>query len=121
MAIDSIGSARTYANSELLSGVNLKTGVMLGSSVLMTVDYWPEGGNQFSGIYELKPDGSYRKWSLTCGSYDDLSRIIPASQGGWFFSDFEKDNIWHLFAEGVAETPLITRGEVPPGLGVLGV
>jgi hypothetical protein len=36
MAIDSSGAARTYAESDLLSGVNLKTGVPLGSSILMT-------------------------------------------------------------------------------------
>ena len=50
MAIDSNGAARTYAESELLSGINLKTGVPLGSSILMTVDFWPEGGNPFEGI-----------------------------------------------------------------------
>jgi len=119
MAIDSNGAARNYTDSELLSSINRRTGVMLGSSILLTVDYWPDVGNQFSGIYELNADGSYRKWSLTGGSYDGLSHIIAAPEGGWFFSDFEKDNIWHLSAEGVAETPMITRGDVPPGLGAL--
>jgi len=119
MAIDSSGTARTYAESELLSGINLKTGVILGSSILMTEDYWPGGGNQFRGIYELKPDGSYRKWNLTNGNYDGMTCIIPAPEGGWFFSDFERDNVWHLSEEGASETPLIAKGVVPPGLGVL--
>jgi hypothetical protein len=119
MAIDSNGAARTYAESELLSGVNIKTGTMLGSNILTTVDFWPEGGNPFEGIFLLKPDGSYRKWNLTGNDYAGLSRIIPALDGGWYFSDFERDNIWHLSAEGVAETPMITKGDVPPGLGDL--
>ncbi|VVB67425.1 Uncharacterised protein [uncultured archaeon] len=115
LAIDSSGVAHTYAESELLSGLSLKTGVMLGSNVLTTVDYWPEGGSPFAGIFELKPGGSYRKLNLGA-DYSGVGRIIAAPDGGWYFPDFEADNIWHLPGEGVAETPLITKGDVPPGL-----
>ena len=61
MAIESSGAARAYAESELLSGLSLKTGVPLGSSILMTVDFWPEGGSPFDGIFLLNHDGSCRK------------------------------------------------------------
>ncbi len=118
LAIDSIGSTHIYAESELLSGLSLKTGVMLGENVLTSVDYWPDGGSPFAGLFELKPDGSYRKWNLTA-TYPGMGRVITAPDGGWYFPDFESDNIWHLSGEDVAETPLIVKGDVPPGLANL--
>jgi hypothetical protein len=115
LAIDSNRTAKTSIESSLLAGINRKTGLLQGENVLVTVDYWPESGNTFSGLYELENDGTYRKWNLT-GDYGGLADIIHSPAGGWYFSDFEKDNIWNLPAEGVAETPLITQGDVPPGI-----
>ncbi len=118
MAIDGTGTAQTYAESEILAGINRKTGVFFGSNILMTVDGWNEGGNRYIGIYELNPNGTFHQWNLK-SSYGGLGYIISASVGGWYFSDFEADNIWHLSAKDTIETPLITKGDIPPGLAVL--
>ncbi|GEM_PF-1047058 len=115
VSIDRSGLAGIYAKADILAGVNRKSGAGLDDGVLVALDYWSEGGNAFSGFYELRPDGSSRKWNLT-GSYPGLGDVIPAPDGGWFFADFEADNIWHLRAEGQAEVPLITQGGAPLGL-----
>ncbi|HWQ19690.1 MAG TPA: S-layer protein domain-containing protein [Methanotrichaceae archaeon] len=116
LAIDSNGTAKTYIESELLASINRKSGTLQGEDVLVTVDSWSESGNRFSGIYELTKDGTYRKWNLT-KDFGGLADIIPAPLGGWYISDYEnREGIWHLPAEGVAETLLITQGDIPPGL-----
>jgi hypothetical protein len=118
MAVDKNGQARTLAESEVLAGINAKSGAWLGKSVLMTVDFWPEGGNRLGGLFQLWPGGNFREWR-TAASHGGLSDIIAAPDGGWYFADFENDNIWHLAAEDTPETPVITQGEVPGGLVVL--
>ncbi|HWQ20110.1 MAG TPA: hypothetical protein VN455_10070 [Methanotrichaceae archaeon] len=118
VAIYANGTARTYAQSEVLAGINGKSGVLSEENVLMTVDYGPEGGNKFSGIFDLKADGTYRLWNSTEG-YGGLASLIPAPDGGWYFSDFEKDNIYHLAREGDEAKPLISKGVIPQGLGTL--
>ncbi len=118
IAIDSTGTAYTYAESEILAGINRKTGVVFGSSILMTVDGWMEGGNRYSGIYELNPNGTFSQWSLK-SSYGGLGDIISAPDGGWYFSDFEKDNMWHLPAKGIAEETLIAKGDYTSRIGLI--
>jgi hypothetical protein len=117
MAMDSSGTAHTYAESEILTGLNRKTGVMLGSSVLMTVDGW-DGGNRYSGIYELNLNGTFSQWNLK-SSYGGLGDIISAPDGGWYFSDFESDNIWHLPGRAAAEEPRITKGDRSSRIGLI--
>jgi hypothetical protein len=118
MAIDGTGTARTYAESEVLAGINRKTGVMLGSSVLMTVDGWADGGNRYSGIFELDPNGTFSQWNLK-SSYGGMVDIISAPDGGWYFSDFESDNIWHLPGRAAAEEPRITVGDSSSRVGLI--
>ena len=118
MAIDSSGTAHTYAESEILAGINGKTGVMLGSSVLMTVDGWADGGNRYSGIFELEPNGTFSQWNLK-SSYSGLGDIISAPDGGWYFSDFESKNIWHLPGRAAAEEPRITVGDSSSRTGLI--
>ena len=118
MVVDRRGQARTFAESEALAGVNGKGGVWLGQSVLMTIDYAPDGGNPLGGLFQLWPGGAFREWK-TATIHGGLSDIIAAPGKGWYFADFENDNIWHLTAEGAPETPVITQGDVPGGLVVL--
>ena len=117
IAIDGTGTARTYAESEILAGLNRKAGVLLGSNILMTVDGW-DGGNRYSGIFELNPNGTFHQWNLK-SSYGGLGDIISAPDGGWYFSDFKADNIWHLPAEGAEEKPLITKGDYTSRIGLI--
>lgn len=114
------GRALTAVESELLAGINRKSGVVLDDGFLVAVDGWVEGGNRYSGLYELQRDGSFRQWNLSSG-YGGLGHIIAAQDGGWLFCDFEADNIWRLPAEGVAEVPLITGAEKPQGPGALAI
>jgi FecR protein len=119
LALDADGEARRFATGDALAGVNGKSGDMLpNGDILMTVDYWPEGGTRYGGVYQLSPDGSSREWKTAQG-HGGLSDIIAAPDGGWYLSDFENDNVWYLAAEGQPETPLITQGEVPRGLAAL--
>jgi tetratricopeptide (TPR) repeat protein len=105
MAIDNTGTARTFAESEILAGINRKTGVFLGSNILMTV----EGGNKYVGIFELDSSGTFSQWNLKSGH--NIWEIISAPDGGWYFSDISNDNIYHLAKKDAAEEPMITRGD----------
>lgn len=40
---------------------------------------------------------------------------LPSSDQGWFFSDFENDNVWLPRASSTSKTALL-KGEIPPGL-----
>jgi hypothetical protein len=109
------GTSSTHIESPLLGGTNMKSGVELYTGFLVALDYWPDGGSLFGGLYELRPDGGYSKWNLS-KDYSGLGDVIQAPDGGWYFSDFEADNVWHLPAKGKAEEPLITQGDRPRGL-----
>ncbi|HEY3281799.1 MAG TPA: dockerin type I domain-containing protein [Armatimonadota bacterium] len=114
------GAARIALSSPALYGINRKSAAQNGLNALVTVDYWPGGGNNLGSLEEVKPDGTYREWELS-EPHGGLSDIVPAPQGGWYLSDFESDVLWYLAAEGQKGVRLITKGEVPPGLGPVAV
>ncbi|MBW7885790.1 MAG: hypothetical protein H3C34_24800, partial [Caldilineaceae bacterium] len=118
LSVGADGVARYWMESDLVAGLNRKSGVWNGASLLVAIDYWPEGGNPFSGIQELASDGSVRAWE-TVTSFGGVTDMLPAPDGGWLLADFEQDNVFYLPAEGAAALPLITEGERPAGLWAL--
>lgn len=112
------GAARTYVRSDLLCGVNRKSGAAHDGAFLIGVDYWPDGGNRYGGLFRMELDGTFTEVTLKEG-HGGFSDLIPALDGGWYFVDFENDNLWRLPKIGEPETRVITSGEVPYGLGVV--
>ncbi|MGQ9698930.1 MAG: hypothetical protein ACUVRO_13180, partial [Armatimonadota bacterium] len=112
------GRARTYLRSDLLCGVNRKSGAGLGDGFLVGVDHWPDGGNRYGGLFQLKLDGSFSEVALK-EDHGGFSDLIPAAEGGWYFVDFENDNLWRIPKLGDPEARVITSGEVPYGLAVV--
>jgi hypothetical protein len=108
--------------SELAAGINFRGGAVVGDKLLITVDFWPGGGNRHGGLFELSPkDGKFRQWKLS-RDYGGMADIVPAPKGGWYFAEFESaDNVFHLAAEKTAEKPLITKGQPLPGPTWVGV
>jgi hypothetical protein len=103
------GAATLAVESGLLSGENLK-GVALGPSgeYVVGIDYAPGTGNSFSTVYRLNAAGSYQEWGLQ-QSHTGISQLVAAPQGGYYFTDFENDNIWHISAPGEPETPVLSQ------------
>lgn len=112
------GRAKTFVRSDVLCGLNRKGGAVYDGAFLVTVDYWTEGGNRYGGLFQLNLDGSFSEIALKEG-HGGLSDLIPAAEGGWYFVDFENDNLWRLPKIGEPETRVITAGGVPYGLGVV--
>ncbi|PIQ23468.1 hypothetical protein COW36_09225 [bacterium (Candidatus Blackallbacteria) CG17_big_fil_post_rev_8_21_14_2_50_48_46] len=63
---DACGGWKTAVSSELLAGINGKTAVPLktGTGYLTVVDYYPDGGNNFGGMFNLLQSGSYEQLRL---------------------------------------------------------
>ncbi len=115
LAADADGTARPFVQSELLAGINGKNGAWADGQVMVAIDFWPDGGNPYGGLFRLSGDGSFSEWKLAEG-HGGMADVIAAPNGGWYFADFENDNVWYLAAEGVPEQKLITQGDVPPGV-----
>jgi len=104
--IVSSGASSTVMESDILVGKNFRAGALYDNGYVVAVDYAPDAGNQFKGIYVMNNDGTYTTWNLSL-AHDGISDLIPAPQGGYYFTDFENDNIWHITTPGTAETPLL--------------
>jgi hypothetical protein len=111
--IEASGSSSSVTESDILVGQNLRAGALYGNAYVAAVDYAPETGNQLGGIYVMNNDGTYSAWNLS-QSHSGISDLIPAPQGGYYFTDFENDNIWHITLPGEAETPLLKSSPVAP-------
>jgi len=90
---------------------------MPDGSVAITVDYWPEGGNPLGGIMTLAADGSYTPWTFS-RNHGGITDVIAAPDGYWF-SDFEDDNIWYVPGAGGEEVSLLDPANTLPGVGDL--
>jgi hypothetical protein len=55
--ITSDGVTSTVRRGEPFAGLNYKTAVWDGEDLLVTIDYWHEGGTALSGLFRVKPDG----------------------------------------------------------------
>ena len=64
LAVTPAGRPGPTPRASVLAGVNGKGGAWVDGEVLVGVDYWPEGGNQFGGLFRLSPDGSFAEWKL---------------------------------------------------------
>ncbi len=115
--ITDLDSGRVVVSSPLLIGSNLKSVQVVPNGWLVAVDHAPDSGNTLFGIFHLSPDGTFRQLNLS-HDYHGLGDLIRARDRGWLFLDFEANNIYHLPAEGIAETPLLTKakGTIPVGL-----
>lgn len=118
------GAASTVYRGEPFAGLNYKSGVFDGEDLLVSVDYWPEGGNRHSGLLRVKPDGSFQPVQLPPG-FGDAGDLIPAPTGGWYLSDFGQNNIFMLQRksggssdepDAMTATALIRTGERPEGM-----
>lgn len=106
IALDTQGHSRPLLTHELLAGRNRKSGLDLGERLLIGVDGWYDGGNRHSGLYELTLDGNVTPVALQA-NFGGLSDVIDDGAGGWYFADFEGDNVWQRLPDGT-ETPLIS-------------
>ena len=118
LAVTPDGEARPYARSELLAGINRKGGAWVGGRVLVGLDYWPESGNPFGGLFWLSPDGSFSEWKLSA-NHGGIAELIAAPGGGAYLADFENDGVWYVSAEGQPEQQLIAPENMLPGVGAL--
>jgi hypothetical protein len=109
--IDANGISSTVTESDLLVGNNLRAGAPYGDGYVVAIDYAPAAGNQLSGIHTLNSDGTHTEWTLTQG-HSGISDLIPAPSGGYYFTDFETDNIWQITTPGKAETAVLTNPPV---------
>lgn len=109
--IDAAGNASVFADNAVLKGANWKSGAALGSSVLVAMDYAP-WESPYYGIYQIDPDGTTQLWPPWYGGLFD---IIPKPGGGFYFSDFEADNVYFISNKVTPETALISSG-APPAL-----
>jgi hypothetical protein len=66
IATDACGGWKTTVSGELLAGINGKGAVPLkaGNGWMTAVDYWPDGGNSFGGIFNLHADGTHTALKL---------------------------------------------------------
>lgn len=66
MGTDACGGWQTLVSAELLAGINGKAAVPLKNEAgwLAAVDYWPDGGNRFGGIFRLGPEGTATQVAL---------------------------------------------------------
>lgn len=109
--IDQDGLWRRVVESEVLEGTNYRAGAVHGDGFVVAVDYAPDTtGNGLKGIYLLNGDGTYSQWTLE-REHAGISDLIPAPGGGYYFTDFENDNIWHITEPGQPETAVL---EDPP-------
>ena len=106
--ISSNGTSTAVTQSDVLVGANFRAGALYDNGYVLAIDYAPAAGNQLSGIYTMNSDGTYNTWLLTQGHSAVISDLIPAPQGGYYFTDFENDNIWHITTPGAEETPVLT-------------
>ncbi|PKL75734.1 MAG: hypothetical protein CVV27_13855 [Candidatus Melainabacteria bacterium HGW-Melainabacteria-1] len=77
-ATDPCGSWSTAVSGDVLAGINGKAAVALKSSegYLTVVDYYPDGGNPYGGLFNLRPDGTSTQLKLKAdhaGTHDILS------------------------------------------------
>ena len=109
--IDSNGVSSKVIESDILVGKNFRAGAPFGNGYVVAIDYAPAAGNPLSGIHTLNSDGTHTEWTLSQG-HSGISDLIPAPTGGYYFTDFENDNIWHITTPGQAETALLKDSPV---------
>ncbi|NQV23554.1 MAG: PDZ domain-containing protein [Rhodopirellula sp.] len=118
------GVSETIRRGDVFAGVSYKSAVFDGQDLLVTVDGWAESGNVLSGLYRVKPDGSFHQITLS-SNFGDLGDIIRKPSGGWYLAEFGVDNIFDVqrsrselpdVKEAATATALITSGDRPPGM-----
>jgi hypothetical protein len=113
--IDGAGASRVVREGPALAGRNGKAAVWDGDDLLLSADYYPDGGSPLGGIYRVHPKGTFDKLDLK-PSFSDLGDLINGPEQTWFFSDFGKDQVYRLERTSAQPTPLITSGDIPSGL-----
>jgi len=111
--IDKTGFASTFATTDVLAGINRKSGVVDGADIIVTVDGWGGGGNRFSGVFVLHPDGSYEPWETDPG-LGGLGAILARPDGGWWLADFERDNLY-IMNRGGGKLREVIKKDIPGG------
>lgn len=103
------------SRSPVMTGISRRSLTRVGRDLLVAVDYWPDGGSQPGGIYPLRADGQVTPWpgSTPLGGLGD---IVAAPDGSLLAVDFEADGLFRIVGPEAPPEPLITAGEVPPGL-----
>ena len=100
------GASSTAMVSDVLVGANLRAGALYGNGYVVSLDYAPGSGSDLGGVYTLNGDGTYEPWKLSQG-HSGISDLISDPNGGYYFTDFENDNIWHITEPGQPETGLL--------------
>jgi hypothetical protein len=118
--IDANGVSSTVTESDILVGKNLRAGAPFGDGYVVAIDYAPDTGNGLSGIHTLNSDGTHTEWVLSQG-HGGISDLIPAPGGGYYFTDFENDNIWHITTPGEAETAVLSNPPSPVPVALMSV
>ncbi|MGE3724435.1 MAG: hypothetical protein AB7I41_02720 [Candidatus Sericytochromatia bacterium] len=118
--LDTLGKSSVYASHDLLRGPIWRHGAVVNGTPVVSMDYAPAAGVQTRGIYQFNADGSVTEWKNTL-SHDGLHDILPAPQGGVYFSDFESDNVWFKPDATAAETGMLdtSKGPIPGALASL--
>lgn len=120
LKLDPLGKATVYGSHDLLRGPIWRHGAVVNGVPVVSMDYAPAAGVQTRGIYQFNPDGSVTEWKNAQG-HDGLHDILPAPQGGVYFSDFENDNVWFKADATAAETGMLdsSKGTIPGALASL--
>jgi len=105
------GTSSVVIQADVLVGSNLRAAAPYGDGYVLALDYAPGSGSALGGIYRLAADGTYSEWGLTEG-HGGVSDLIPAPQGGYYFTDFENDNLWFITAPGQPERALLSSSPV---------
>lgn len=120
LKLDTLGRASVYGSHDLLRGPIWRHGAVVNGTPVVSMDYAPAAGVETRGIYQFNADGSVTEWKNS-QSHDGLHDILPAPQGGIYFSDFENDNVWFKPDATGAESGLLdtSKGPIPGALASL--
>lgn len=112
--LTSLRTGNVVLESDLLKGIMRRSMIETKKGWLVAVDYWPGGGSNYGGVYEITSPGKFRKIKLS-KNYLGLSDIVVQQDRTYMFSDFESDNLYRFVNESTPEQGLLAT-EKPSGL-----
>ncbi|MCA9059256.1 MAG: hypothetical protein KDA85_12180, partial [Planctomycetaceae bacterium] len=105
------GTSRAFLGGSLVAGLNRKAGAFGPDGVLISVDFWPDGGTSLGGIYatDSAAESSPSLWKQGL-DYGDITDLLWIEDTGWTFIDSTRGNVFRITPLGDIE-PLIADGE----------
>ncbi|PQO26396.1 hypothetical protein C5Y96_20405 [Blastopirellula marina] len=107
------GPSSLVLEAPVLAGLNRKAGMFDPNGMLMvSVDFWPEGGNLFGGVYPASDNEEPQLWNEKV-NFGDITDLCWIEEFGWLLTDTNRRNVFRVASNKDEPVPLIQDGPPP--------